>query len=887
MIIDERFDNQPLSEVLEVLKKEYDLKFAFSKRLIEDKTISVDIRKEKLPEAMQIMFAEVDIDYEIIGTNAVLLREKGKRIESEHYSITGLVKDAETGETMPFAHVYTSDLKLKSTTNEYGLFTLSGLQDSVELKVSFVGYPERSFKVGSAQSRERLLFELVSNAEVLEELVVTDEAREAVQIEGRNGISIDPKLVNSIPTTAERDPIRMAQVLPGVSATNELSVGMEIQGGNSTQNVVIFDGFTIYHLDHFFGYFSAINPYSIKHQRLLQSGYSTKFGGAASGVMQITGRDGNSETISGALSVNQMSFNSSLEIPISKSTNLFVSARRSYSDFLKTSLFDQVFDEYRQQLQDEGQYVTAVVQDNYEPDFHFNDFNFKLSTHIDPRTQASLSLYSSEDRLNFSEFVRLGFPEDSTININSLGFVNWGNIGSSVRLARYWNKKHFTELFLSYSHYGSEYEDFSIREYVKSGMLLGMQNVDDKQENFIEDVSLDIEHEWTLEDVFLETGLQATLYNTKISSILNDTAIVNKKQQDIALITQYAHITLNPGVNTNLGFGLRTNYLTGRDFFFEPRLSARQNITEELSLKASTGIHRQFVNQIITYNTLQGSRDLWAVADHEVPDQRAFHLSTGLTLRKKNTVLELGFFYKEFNGIMDYAFRQGARQTEYLNYEENFFSGAGFSHGVQAMHQISQDKFTGLASYTYQITNYQFDDINNGNWFPADHDQRHELNLLGTYQLRNFDFSIAWYYGSGLPYTEYFEPEVVEGPPGQGPEDNAAPNSIQVYLPDGPKNGSRFNAYHRLDLSAGFTKKIGALQTRVTANVFNVYDRSNFYDRQVDYDIPRPEDNPPPPPTTARVSQDDPPPPQGESPISYFSLALLDRTFSLGLEIKF
>lgn len=56
-------------------------------------------------------------------------------------TISGTVKNAKTGETMPFANVFINNTTLGSTTNEEGHYRISGdLPRNVELVASFVGY---------------------------------------------------------------------------------------------------------------------------------------------------------------------------------------------------------------------------------------------------------------------------------------------------------------------------------------------------------------------------------------------------------------------------------------------------------------------------------------------------------------------------------------------------------------------------------------------------------------------------------------------------------------------------------------------------------------------------------------------------------------------------
>ena len=69
---------------------------------------------------------------------------------------------------------------------------------------------------------------------------------------------------------------------PGVSGTNESSSGLYVRGGTPDQNLVLLDGFTVYHVDHFYGFFSAFNSGALKDIQLFKGGFPAEYGGRIS-----------------------------------------------------------------------------------------------------------------------------------------------------------------------------------------------------------------------------------------------------------------------------------------------------------------------------------------------------------------------------------------------------------------------------------------------------------------------------------------------------------------------------------------------------------------------------------------------------------------------------
>ena len=118
-------------------------------------------------------------------------------------------------------------------------------------------------------------------------------------------------------------------------------------------------------------------------------------------------------------------------------------------------------------------------------------------------------------------------------------------------------------------------------------------------------------------------------------------------------------------------------------------------------------------------------------------------------------------------------------------------------------------------------------DINEGKPFPFRYDRRHELALVGSYQLnKNISFSGNFVFASANPVTP---PEAVVFIPILNPNTGEviASTSRIVY---GARNSFRPNLYHRLDLGIDFVRKRKHFERKWSIGVFNAYNRANpFY----------------------------------------------------------
>lgn len=88
----------------------------------------------------------------------------------------------------------------------------------------------------------------------------------------------------------EKNFMRTYQLMPGITASNEFSIGLYVVGATPYQDLILYDGFAVYHVDPLFR-FSAFNPYAIKDIKRCKGGFEPKFCGRLSSVFSIIGKD--------------------------------------------------------------------------------------------------------------------------------------------------------------------------------------------------------------------------------------------------------------------------------------------------------------------------------------------------------------------------------------------------------------------------------------------------------------------------------------------------------------------------------------------------------------------------------------------------------------------
>lgn len=753
----------------------------------------------------------------------------GDKTQMNQITISGIVKDKESGETLPFANVFIKDTNIGTTTNGDGFFTLFNVpSENSTIQVQYLGYKVETLTLTKEIVKDKITILLAPDFNKLDEVVINTDSRQQIikMNENVSQISLSPKRLASIPNLGEKDIFRALQLLPGVSGTNESSAGLYVRGGTPDQNLVLLDGFTVYHVDHFYGFFSAFNSDAIKDIQLFKGGFPAEYGGRISSVMDLTGKRGNINKVSFSGGLSLVSANATLEIPIGEKANLLLAGRRSYTDIIRSGLYNNIFDLYNDNNQSNGTRFpnfNNFQQNQTQPSFYFYDLNTKFSYNPSDKDIISISMYNGEDNLDSSRKNNNTFGSNTdgerSITTDIKDLLNWGNWGSSIRWARQWNDKLYTNIVGAYSNYFSNrnrVNDVTIQlpdttNNFKTGLV---------EDNNLKDYTLRLHSEYKINSKHsLEFGGQITKNDVDYNYTFNDTITVIDQKDEGVLNTVYLQNKWSPSEKLNIVGGIRATHFDVTDeFYYEPRFSLSYQLNDKLKLKGAWGRYYQFVNRIVREDVTQGSRDFWLLADEEnSPISFSEHLIIGSSYEIDDWLFDIEYFEKEMTGLTEFSLRfqsaLGADPNDQL-----FFEGTGISRGVDFLIQKMVGKYTGWMGYTLSEVVHTFPGLSDKPFYSLN-DQRHEFKLVNVLKAGRWDLGATWVYGSGKPYT--------------------APNGIYTitlldgtkteYVSVGDKNGPRHAPYHRLDLSFTYKFDIGSGKGSMGLSLFNFYNRSNTW----------------------------------------------------------
>jgi ferric enterobactin receptor len=807
------FQNESLISVLEKISEQYHLKFSYDNQLLQKKYVSVNINCVTREQAINTILLGTGLNYEIIDDIIVIKPQQKNAVsfsEQKKVVVKGIIIDSLTSERLPFASIFEKKTGHCVLSNTDGYFCYTSSSDTILLDISYLGYKRKVIAINNTANLNLFKIQLIPIENQFKELVIVADRNKLINKEPEaNHFSINPAKMIELPQIGERDLFRSIQMLPGVLATGESSSGISIRGSLSEQNLVIVDGFTLYHVDHFFGEFSALNPDIIKNVQVFKSGYEAKYGGRAAGMILITTKNGNINKPSCSVGINMLSSNFKAEIPVNKKISLLIAGRRSYTDIVKSNVYESIFKSIRSNKDETIMNFGGVYKSvsNYTtPNFFYYDFNMKLCYIPNDKNIITLSLYRDLD-----DFTIANKHIGSIYSSNTQSKTKWGNSGQSLKWSRRWSANFCNNISIGISEFSSTYGEkgsYSIFNLAPCGLYTDEQNK-------INDININFQNElWLSNKNKLEFGVQSVKHSINYKQAV-DTVNFQKYTSAGSENSFYLQCKYNPVPNISILSGLRiTNNSISKNIFLEPRLSAVYLFSDKISLNVSLSKHCQMINKGNCDNNMGSYRDFWFNSNDSLKTLTSTHYTIGSSILAGNVEFDVECYLIKFNNLTEIIQNS---ENDLLPIGKNITVGNGYSRGVD----LYINKITGALntwmSYSYCVSKNRFAKINNEKSYAADNDQRHEFKVANVFTYKCWTFSAVWMYGSGRPYSSSGSGFYITIPNGTN----------RYFIVDSIKNSLRLPDYHRLDISCTYTLKRSLYTARVGLSVINLYGRDN------------------------------------------------------------
>lgn len=700
-------------------------------------------------------------------------------ISASSQNIYGYVKGADNGEYIPNAIVANGNKYVMA--NAYGYYSIAASVDSISY--SAYGYATQVVNVNMAKDG-RLDISLNPLHTDIEEVVVNAQSMYRAELTmarmSRHTISID-EIKSNVTIFGEPDAIKTIQNLPGVTTAADGSVNLSVRGSSHDQNMILLDEATVYNPSHALGLFTAFNPDAIANVEFYKGGHSPKYGGKLAAVVDMRMKEGNIHNLELNGSIGNVVSRLMVETPIVKDKGSMMIAGR-YGDGSLVNLIADVVDSDKQRKKDKVKFYDICVKTNW---------------HLSHDDRLFASAYTSHDRFKCSILSQDNNQE-------------WGNKTATLR----WNHIYSEELFANYTATASLYEyrqqqDFDVRDFEwKAGQS---------------EMTLKADMDHYIGDSHLTYGvhLEGHRYNPGQIDPLNDNSIMmphhlDKKNMVIGAL--YVNNERIFGEQFNVSAGLRVSAArNGKSYCqIEPRVALSYSLSSNAALKASYVRTAQY-DHMLTNSTLGMPTDVWMPISKIIRPQSADMVSLGVhgALNDINVELYCETYYKVMHKVVDY--RDNANLYMNDNVDLEVKEGRGRTVGLETMVKYENNILELQTSYTLSKSERQSNDINQGRWYFAAYDQRHNLSVNATFKVNRNDLSVGFKYHTGgratLPYTTFFYDGV----------------TMSVYT---ERNGYVLPDFHRLDMSWSHQfrhDQKSRCHSSLTFSIYNCYGRKNAY----------------------------------------------------------
>ncbi len=661
----------------------------------------------------------------------------------------------------------------------------------------------------------------IADDQELDEIVVVGGRQSAVRNMMMGSEKFKPQLLKNIPSAfGESDIMKVVLTLPGVTTVGEASSGYNVRGGATDQNLILFNGGTVYNPSHLFGLFTSFNSDAVEDVELFKSSIPAEYGGRISSVLKVTSKEANMQKFTGSASIGGLTSKANLEIPIVKEkVSLLLNGRTTYSDWML------------KHLPEKSGYKNGSA--------NFYDYGGVLTWRLNSMHRLKVYGYWSKDKFSFSSKDSYGYQ-------NRNASAEWRSI---------LNERMTATLSAGLDHYDYFNDDRGITT-MASRLSFGIDQLWAK---------LHIRHRLTSDQSsltsYLSYGLSVQHYNVQAGkfeplgeeSCVDADQLQREKALESAAYVDYERsltdkLTVSAGLRYSVfnAFGprdvniyadgelpsegslLETRRETGIIKTWhapELRLSARYALQEGLSLKAGFNTMHQYIHKV-SNTSIMSPTDIWKLSDVNIKPQNGWQAAVGIYKETDDKKYEFSaeVYYKHVGDYLSY--RNSAVLLMNHHLETDVISTKGKAYGVELQAKKPFGRLNGWINYTFSRTFLRQDDprvatpVNDGQWFPSEYDRPHEVKAV-----LNFKFTERYSLSSNFNYAT--------GRPTTVPAGRYYNQRLGYFLPFyTERNSYRIPDYVRCDVAFNIepTHKLTSfVHTSFSIGVYNAFARRNAY----------------------------------------------------------
>jgi hypothetical protein len=567
------------------------------------------------------------------------------------------------------------------------------------------------------------------------------------------------------------DPLRAVQVLPAVAAGDDFRSEFAIRGAGVQSMTFTFEGISTPFLLHTVhevqdsGSVAMVNGDVLEEISLLNGAYPQRHGNRIGAEIDFRMREGSRERVQSHLSVSAIDASAVVEGPLGSRArgSWLLSARKSYLDLIVDRLYPE-------------QNVS----------FAFTDAQAKFSYDVTRRHQLQAAFTGGRSRLERKpELIGRGNLRTAD-NRSALGVLTWRFV-PSARLSLVQRVAAGMNTFRNMSRDGEE---------LNAG--------DGADGVYRTDLALAARP-----GILVEAGGEARWsHGVARERRLSNGRFQPRQDYDGTRIASsiYAQARLGSASGVSITPGARVDRWTlVPRTTVSPWMQLLWPLSRAVTLRAGGGVHRQEPDfgQLLGTHGTAGLRPA-----------RAYHADAGVEGRiGDSTRWQMTIYDREDRDlfrlpgtelrVVNRVFLNESISTRYRN------ALNGYARGVEWLVQRqSPNGFSGWASYALGYAKYR--DVTSGETFWSDYDQRHTVNLYGTYRVSDrFSISARFRLGSNFPATGYWDQQ--DG----------------VHYAGAERNTLRVPAYARADVRANRAFTWDRTRLTLFVEAINVANRAN------------------------------------------------------------
>ncbi|WP_236977745.1 TonB-dependent receptor [Membranihabitans maritimus] len=728
------------------------------------------------------------------------------------------IMDAEGGRPLSQAYVQNFSEKTATTADNQGAAAiLASSGDSI--KVSYVGYEDTLVVIAGDQMKYVVKLHTRSMDEVV--ILAEDEFHQQAAL-GKQQVSMD--FLTAIPSlTGDADIMKTLTFLPGVTDGREGFSHLFVRGGNQDQNLILYDGATLFNVNHFGGFISMFHSDMIDNVDFYKSYWPSRYGGRLSSVLDIRSAPGNYKNHHQSVDVGVIYSKVKATGPIWKDkVSYSIGGRRTFIDLVTGPLIRRTRRGDR-----EGEVANFAI----------GDANARVDARIGEDQHLSLSYFYGTDRLDTYSNVTESASDQRYSIKNQLAALNY---------TWYANPQTTWRVHASTSFYKHVFDDNIVDNWeIYGGSGYSETNIIRRNSgNNIRSLKLDVHgnsklgRKWDVQygaefeqldyDLFLDRSHQFR-YGDQVSTV--DSFSGSAQRSDAQTLALYSDGMYQINERWKVKAGLRLPYYLYADyddFLLEPKALIMYDLTSRSTMNFSYNLQRQYTT-LLGFTELDGFfREFYTTSDKEVPPSISHQWSMGYFVNPDYRWLDnfsAELFYKKQEGLVRFipSTDEDLNVLEYENFLHR--DGGNTTYGAEVLLQKTVGRIHASVAYTYAHSRIRFPTLNRGEKFSADFDFRHNASILLMYMWgKGYKLSAGWNYRTGRPFTL----------PSSFSPGNDLAGGYQVV---NDINNYRMPAFHRLDLNLDreYVTKRGNKQW-FGISIYNAYNQINPFYVSIDDD---------------------------------------------------